>query len=197
MYRVGIDVGGTNTDAVVLQEKTVLAGVKASTTEDVTSGVIEALEKVIEASGIDRAHIGAVMIGTTHFTNAVIERRHMDEVAAIRIGLPSGAGLPPMVDWPDDLREIVGSHGYQVRGGYEFDGREISALDEDEIVRIAADIRAKGLKAAAVTCVFSGINDAMEVRAKDILQERCPACRWLCPRISDGMVCSPAKVLRS
>lgn len=53
MYRVGIDVGGTNTDAVVLQDKTVLAGVKASTTEDVTSGVIEALEKVIEASGID------------------------------------------------------------------------------------------------------------------------------------------------
>ncbi|MCD4661406.1 hydantoinase/oxoprolinase family protein [Agrobacterium sp.] len=174
MYRVGIDVGGTNTDAVVLQDKTVLAGVKASTTEDVTSGVIEALEKVIEASGIDRARIGAVMIGTTHFTNAVIERRHMDEVAAIRLGLPSGAGLPPMVDWPDDLREIVGNHGYQVRGGYEFDGREISALDEDEIVRIAADIRAKGLKAAAVTCVFSGINDAMELRTKEILQERCP-----------------------
>ncbi len=48
MYRVGIDVGGTNTDAVVLKDKTVLAGVKASTTEDVTSGVIEALEKVIE-----------------------------------------------------------------------------------------------------------------------------------------------------
>ncbi|RWX76962.1 hydantoinase/oxoprolinase family protein [Neorhizobium lilium] len=174
MYRVGIDVGGTNTDAVVLQAKTVLAGVKASTTEDVTSGVIEALEKVIEASGIDRQQIAAVMIGTTHFTNAVIERRHMEEVAAIRLGLPSGAGLPPMVDWPDDVREIVGNHGYQVRGGYEFDGRELSPLDEDEIVRIAGDIRAKGLKAAAVTCVFSGVNDAMEVRTKEILQQQCP-----------------------
>lgn len=174
MYRVGIDVGGTNTDAVVLQGKTVLAGVKASTTEDVTSGVIEALEKVIEASGIDRQRIAGVMIGTTHFTNAVIERRHMEEVAAIRLGLPSGAGLPPMVDWPDDIREIVGNHGYQVRGGYEFDGREIAPLDEDEIVRIAGDIRAKGLKAASVTCVFSGINDAMEQRTKEILQQHCP-----------------------
>ncbi len=175
MYRVGIDVGGTNTDAVVLEGKSVLAGVKASTTEDVTSGVIEALEKVIDASGIDRERISAVMIGTTHFTNAVIERRHMEEVAAIRLGLPSGAGLPPMVDWPDDIREIVGNHGYQVRGGYEFDGREISPLDEDEIVRIAGDIRAKGLKAAAVTCVFTSINDAMELRAKEILQQHCPA----------------------
>lgn len=174
MYRVGIDVGGTNTDAVVLEGKTVLAGVKASTTEDVTSGVIEALEKVIEASGIDRTRIAAVMIGTTHFTNAVIERRHMDEVAAIRLSLPSGAGLPPMVDWPDELREIVGNHGYQVKGGYEFDGRELSPLDEDAIVRIAGEIRAKGLKAAAVTCVFSGINDAMELRAKEILQQHCP-----------------------
>ena len=174
MYRVGIDVGGTNTDAVVLQGKTVLAGVKASTTEDVTAGVIEALEKVIAASGIDRARIAAVMIGTTHFTNAVIERRNMDEVAGIRLGLPSGAGLPPMVDWPDDVREIVGNHGYQVRGGYEFDGRELSPLDEDAIVRIASDIRAKGLKAAAVTCVFSGINDAMEVRTREILQHHCP-----------------------
>ena len=174
MYRVGIDVGGTNTDAVVLEGKKVLAGVKASTTEDVTSGVIEALEKVIEASGIDRQRIAGVMIGTTHFTNAVIERRHMEEVAAIRLGLPSGAGLPPMVDWPDDIREIVGNHGYQVRGGYEFDGREIAPLDEDEIVRIAGDIRAKGLKAASVTCVFSGINDAMEQRTKEILQQHCP-----------------------
>jgi N-methylhydantoinase A/oxoprolinase/acetone carboxylase beta subunit len=174
VYRVGIDVGGTNTDAVVLQGKTVLAGVKASTTEDVTSGVIEALEKVIGVASIDRQQIAAVMIGTTHFTNAVIERRHMEEVAAIRLGLPSGAGLPPMVDWPDDVRDIVGNHGYQVRGGYEFDGRELSPLDEDEIVRIAGNIRAKSLKAAAVTCVFSGVNDAMEVRAKDILQRHCP-----------------------
>lgn len=174
VYRVGIDVGGTNTDAVVLKGKTVLAGVKASTTEDVTSGVIEALKKVIEASSIDRAKIAAVMIGTTHFTNAVIERRHMDEVAAIRLGLPSGAGLPPMADWPDDLRDIVGNHGYQVKGGYEFDGRELSPLDEDAIVRIAGDIRAKGLKAASVTCVFSGINDAMELRARDILRQHCP-----------------------
>lgn len=55
VYRVGIDVGGTNTDAVVLKGNEVLAGIKASTTEDVTSGVFEALEQVIAASGIDRA----------------------------------------------------------------------------------------------------------------------------------------------
>ncbi|WP_343504528.1 hydantoinase/oxoprolinase family protein [Alloyangia pacifica] len=174
MYRVGIDVGGTNTDAVVLKGNEVLAGIKASTTEDVTSGVFEALEQVIATSGIDRARIGAVMIGTTHFTNAVIERRHLDPVAAIRLGLPSGAGLPPMVDWPEDIREMVGNHGYQVKGGYEFDGRVLSPLDEDEIRRIAGEIRAKGIRAASVTGVFSGVNDTMELRTRDILLEECP-----------------------
>ena len=143
MYRLGIDVGGTNTDAVIMQGRNVLSGVKASTTEDVTSGVLEAMEAAIAKAGVDRAGITHVMIGTTHFTNAVIERRHVNPVAAIRLGLPATACLPPMVDWPDDLREAVGGHGYLVRGGYEFDGRELAALDLDEIDRIADDINAK------------------------------------------------------
>ena len=67
MYRLGIDVGGTNTDAVIMEENKVLSGIKASTTEDVTSGVIEAMEGAIKKAGIDREKISNVMIGTTHF----------------------------------------------------------------------------------------------------------------------------------
>jgi N-methylhydantoinase A/oxoprolinase/acetone carboxylase beta subunit len=174
MYRLGIDVGGTNTDAVVMHGRNVLSGVKASTTEDVTSGVLEAMEAAIAKAGVDRAKITHVMIGTTHFTNAVIERKHVNQVAAIRLGLPATACLPPMVDWPDDLREAAGGHGYLVRGGYEFDGREIAALDTDEIDRIAADIKAKKLVAAAITSVFSPINRAMEEAARDRLLKKCP-----------------------
>jgi N-methylhydantoinase A/oxoprolinase/acetone carboxylase beta subunit len=174
MYRLGIDVGGTNTDAVIMQHRTVASGVKAATTEDVTSGVLEAMEAAIAKAGIDRAKITHVMIGTTHFTNAVIERKHINPVAAIRLGLPATACLPPMVDWPDDLREAVGGHGYLVRGGYEFDGREIAALDLDEIDRIADDIAAKRIEAAAVTSVFGPINSEMEKAAKERLHKKCP-----------------------
>lgn len=174
MYRLGIDVGGTNTDAVVMQGRNVLAGVKASTTEDVTSGVREALENVISKAGVDRTKITHVMIGTTHFTNAVIERRHINPVAAIRIGLPATACLPPMVDWPDDLREATGAHGYLVRGGYEFDGREIAPLDFDEIDRIGADIAAKKITVAAISSVFSPINAKMEKEAAERLTRTCP-----------------------
>jgi N-methylhydantoinase A/oxoprolinase/acetone carboxylase beta subunit len=174
MLRLGIDVGGTNTDAVVMEGRSVRAGVKRSTTEDVTSGVLEAMAAAIDGAGVAREAIGVAMIGTTHFTNAVIERRHIDPVAAIRIGLPATACLPPMVDWPEDLAAEVGGHGFMVRGGHEFDGREIAALDEEELGRIAEEIAAKGLKAAAVTSVFSPINRAMEERAAEILRARNP-----------------------
>lgn len=174
MYRLGIDVGGTNTDAVVMHGRDVLAGVKAATTEDVTSGVLEALEQVLAKSGVERSRIDNVMIGTTHFTNAVIERKHISPVAAIRLGLPATACLPPMVDWPESLRQATGDLGYLVRGGYEFDGREIAPLDEDEIDRIAEDINAKKVAAAAISSVFSPINRDMELAAKERLRRKCP-----------------------
>ena len=174
MYRLGIDVGGTNTDAVVMKGKDVLAGIKAPTSEDVTTGVVEAMNGAIAKAGIDRTQVSNVMIGTTHFTNAVIERRHLTPVAAIRLGLPATACLPPAVDWPEDLKSVVGEHGYLVKGGYEFDGREIAPLDEDELINIAREIQANGLKAAAITCVFGPINSEMEIRAKAVLQEHCP-----------------------
>ena len=76
------------------------------------------------------ANVTAVMIGTTHFTNAVIERRRLLEVAAVRIALPATQALPPMVDWPEDLRAALGGHAFYVHGGYEFNGIEISPIDE-------------------------------------------------------------------
>ena len=174
MKRIGIDVGGTNTDAVVLEGKSVLAGVKASTTEDVTSGVLEALEKVIAASGIDRKKIAAVMIGTTHFTNAVIERRHMDEVAAIRLGLPSGAGLPPMVDWPDDLRAGVDPMIFMVHGGHEYDGSPLVPMIPDEIREAAMKIRDAGITSVAISATFSPLTTDCEVVAAEIVRSVIP-----------------------
>ncbi len=174
MIRIGIDVGGTNTDAVVMSDRSVLHSVKTATTEDVMSGVLAALQGVLEGSSIDRSEVDVVMIGTTHFTNAVVQRRDLAPTAAVRLGLPATASLVPMVDWPVDLRESIGNHAYLAHGGHEFDGREISALDPEELRRIAADIAAKGIRTVAVSSVFSPVNTEMEKRARDILQESLP-----------------------
>ncbi|MFY0616092.1 hydantoinase/oxoprolinase N-terminal domain-containing protein [Shimia sp.] len=172
--RIGIDVGGTNTDAVVMEGRQVLAAVKAPTTSDVTSGIQDALERVIAQAQVSHSQIGHVMIGTTHFTNAIVERKNLSEVAAIRLGLPAAACLPPMVDWPTDLRAAIGGHRYMLKGGFEYDGRVLSELDVDGLAEIAKEISKKGIGAAAITSIFGPVNDDMERRARDILQSLLP-----------------------
>ncbi len=129
MYRIGVDVGGTNTDAVVMSRRDVRAVVKVATTADVTDGLIDALERVLQAAHIQPAEVELVVIGTTHFTNAVIERRHLTPTALVRLCLPAAQCLMPMTDWPADLRAAVGEHVYLASGGVEFDGTPIRPLD--------------------------------------------------------------------
>jgi N-methylhydantoinase A/oxoprolinase/acetone carboxylase beta subunit len=172
--RIGIDVGGTNTDAVIMDGAEVVGWTKTPTTTDVSHGIITALERLLDEHQTPRDQINAVMIGTTHFTNAVVERRRLLKVAIIRLGLPATEALPPMVDWPSDLAEVVRGQVTLAHGGHEFDGREISPLDEDELRQIAADIKASGLRTAAITSVFSPVNASMEERAAAILKEALP-----------------------
>lgn len=172
--RIGIDVGGTNTDAVLMDGMNVLASCKAPTTPDVSFGIVAALESVLRDAAIEPSRVQAVMIGTTHFTNAVIERRRLLQVATVRLALPATQALLPFVDWPDELSNELGGHVYLLHGGYEFDGRLISPLDEDGMRKAADDIRRKGLRAAAITSVFSPVNPAMEKRAAEILRDAVP-----------------------
>ena len=174
MYRIGIDVGGTNTDAVIMDGDTLVLGVKSPTTEDVTGGIVASLTKILSDSGVSADQVGAVMIGTTHFTNAVVERRRMSKTAAVRLCLPAAECLPPMVDWPDDIRETVGGHFWLAKGGNEFDGRDIAAIDEDELRSIADEIGKQGIDTIALCSVFSPVNSDMEKKAHSILAERLP-----------------------
>jgi N-methylhydantoinase A/oxoprolinase/acetone carboxylase beta subunit len=175
--QIGIDVGGTNTDAVLMDGGRVLAWHKAETTRDVTGGITDALTHLLDqwpADPADPADIEAVIIGTTHFVNAVTERRRLLEVACIRLSLPAATVIPPLADWPDELRQAVGNHVYFAHGGYNFDGRPISPLDTRELQAIAADIRRRNLRSIAISSVFAPINDKMERAAADIFATTIP-----------------------
>jgi N-methylhydantoinase A/oxoprolinase/acetone carboxylase beta subunit len=171
--RIGLDVGGTNTDAVLLEDDVVAAAVKTPTTPDVTGGVVAALEGLVQRAPAAR-DAGAVMIGTTHFTNAVVQRRDLDRVAAIRIGLPSGASLPPFVDWPDDLAGLVRGEVVMLEGGHEFDGRPLVPFDVRGMRDAARRLREAGIGSVAVTAVFSPLNATCEEEAAAILSQECP-----------------------
>ena len=172
--RIGIDVGGTNTDAVLMDGTAVISSTKTPTTANVSEGIAAALRGVITDSGIDTTWIDGVMIGTTHFTNAVVERKRLTPTACIRLGLPATVCLPPMVDWPHDLRELVGANAHLAHGGHEFDGREISAFDPAEIHSIAEKIKTADVKAIAISSVFSPVNSTFEEQAAEIVKAVIP-----------------------
>ncbi len=173
MRRIGIDVGGTNTDAVLLDGTHVVHAVKTPTTADVTSGITTALRELLAAAG-SSGPVDAVMIGTTHFTNAVVQRRDLTRVAAVRIGLPASASLPPFVDWPEDLADLVRGEVVMLEGGHEYDGRPIVPLDETGMRDAARRIRAAGITSVAIASVFSPLNAECETRAAAILRQECP-----------------------
>ena len=168
--RIGIDVGGTNTDAVVMDGEHVVTTTKTPTTENITNGIVSALRTVVKDSNLDVGSIDGVMIGTTHFTNAMVERRRLEPTACIRLGLPATVCLPPLVDWPDDLAEVLGNHTYLAHGGHEFDGREISEFDPDEVRNIAENIQSKGINAIAISSVFSPVNSEFETKTAEVVR---------------------------
>ncbi len=172
--RIGVDVGGTNTDAVLMDGRQVKAIHKAPTSRNVNDGIVAAISNVLDICQVAPEDVQTVMVGTTHFTNAFVERRHLQEVGVLRLALPATRGVPPMVDWPHDISAIIGKHHYLVEGGYEFDGRPISELDEKAIASAAKDMRAKGIRAVAISGVFSPVNSAMEERAGEIVANELP-----------------------
>ena len=173
---IGVDVGGTNTDAVLMDGTTLVGAAKIPTTADVTSGIVNALAELLGhlPSG---GRVDAVMVGTTHFTNALLERRNLAPTAVVRLSLPATQLLPPLVDWPGELRDAIGGHDYMVGGGHEFDGREISPLDRAGLRDSVQDMRRQGVRAVALSGVFSPVNTAHEVEAAAIIEAEAPELR--------------------
>ncbi len=171
-YTIGIDVGSTNTDAVIVDEKNnVVHAVKVPTTSDVTTGLIQALNKVVEEAGVNREEIKRVTYGTTHGLNAIIERKGLYKVGVIRIGLPATTSIEPMTDWPQDLVEAIGKNIIMVEGGHEYNGEEISPLDEQKIRKAAKEFKDKKIQSIAITSVFSPVIPEHENRAAEIIRE--------------------------
>ncbi|MHA7898946.1 MAG: hydantoinase/oxoprolinase N-terminal domain-containing protein [Henriciella sp.] len=178
--RIGIDVGGTHTDAVIMDGNQVITSTKVLTSADVMEGVANALDTILSDSALPVSAIESVMIGTTQFTNAIIERRQLAPTGVFRLNLPSGRGLPPMVDWPDDIAEAVGRHAYTLHGGKLYDGWPIAELDPDEIDRAILDAKAKGLKNFAISSAFSPMDSSPEAYVEARLRAAIPEAKITC-----------------
>lgn len=170
MYKLGIDVGGTNTDAVLINEKLeVVAAIKHPTTDDVYDGILSAIRQVLETSGVERSEITQAMLGTTQCTNAIVERKNLARVGLVRIGAPATTGIPPMVDWPEDIQNVVEDYAV-IRGGFEFDGRVLTELDTAAARAFFEKVKGK-VSSIAISCVFSTIRNDQEREIAQLCRE--------------------------
>ncbi|MGF4258359.1 hydantoinase/oxoprolinase N-terminal domain-containing protein, partial [Klebsiella pneumoniae] len=161
-------------DAVLIEDGKVSRAVKAPTSADVTSGILEALAKLAETGLLRDKRVDAVMIGTTHFINAVVQRKSLSRVAALRLGMPASASLPPFCDWPTDLAALVRGGVWMVEGGHEYDGRPFMPLDRDAVTAAAREMKAKGLTAVAISSIFSPLDPTHEHEAAAIVLAEVP-----------------------
>ena len=163
--RLGIDVGGTNTDAVIMDaDDRVIAKAKVPGTPDITRGITTAIDTVLRAPEADPQRITHVMLGTTHATNAVLERRKLRRIAVIRIGGPATHSIRPMFGWPPDLTAAISAGAVIVDGGIEFDGRDLAPLDTDAIARFLGEV-AGAAEGVAITSVFAPVSPRHELEA--------------------------------
>ena len=85
MIRIGVDVGGTNTDAVVMQSEKFLGGAKSPTTKDILSGVENAIKAALNEAKTESKDVKALIIGTTHFVNAIVQRNKLAKTGLIKL----------------------------------------------------------------------------------------------------------------
>jgi N-methylhydantoinase A/oxoprolinase/acetone carboxylase beta subunit len=152
----------------------VVASTKSPTTGDIAGGIVTAIRDVLRKARADAKSIRSVMIGTTQFTNAFVERKRLSEVGVIRLGLPASESLPPLSGWPSDLVRAVGGSTCMLNGGHEVDGREIAPLDEPGLVAAITALKRRGIRSIAVSSIFSPINSNMELRAKEVIHDIYP-----------------------
>jgi len=167
-YRIGIDVGGTNTDAALLdQYDAVLAKTKTFTTPDILSGIQTALETVLADSQVNPSQITHAMLGTTQATNAIVERKSLDKVVTLRLAGPTTQAITPLTNWPKDLVDVINDGTYLLAGGLEYDGSEIESIDLTQIDDILG--RHKSAQHFAISGVFSPVNRMQEQRVRDYI----------------------------
>lgn len=132
---------------------------------------------MIQASNVALDAISCVIIGTTHFVNAVVQRSaSLQRVGVVRLCGGSkdgfGLGVPPFVDFPPDLRRLIHGRSFFCEGGHQISGGEISSLDEDELERVAEELVKEAISDVVIAGIYSPLNPEHELKAERILMQK-------------------------
>lgn len=172
LYTIGIDIGGTNTDAVLIDaEEKIVSATKTITTSDIATGFSKALKSLLSKTAVEGSAIRAIFLGTTHATNAILERKNLYKVGLIRLAGHDPESLPPCFDWKEDLKQALYMGYLTTSGGYECHGVPITSLSAAEVRQSIEILLERGAESLAVIGVFSPQNPQQELEVRRIVQE--------------------------
>ena len=163
---LGVDTGGTYTDAVLIRDEAeVIASAKSLTTrEDLALGIGRAVAAVMAEAGMSGRDVSMVSLSTTLATNALVEGQG-GRVALVFIGFAEKD-----LGRQDLSAALNGDPVIAVSGGHNHGGSEVTPLDEAALRAGLADV-AGGVTGFAVAAQFGTRNPAHELRAREIIRE--------------------------
>ncbi len=184
-YRLGVDVGGTFTDILLVNEETgeMFRAKTSSTPSDQSVGVLRGIGQACQLAGIELDQVTNVLHGTTIATNAILEGK------GARVGLVTThgfrqvlqiarsfvpGGLAGWIIWPKpeplaDLEDTV-----EVRGRIGSKGDIVTPLDEDDVREQLRKLKRQGVEALSVSLINSYANSVHELRVEEIAAEEMP-----------------------
>ncbi len=182
-YRAGIDIGGTFTDLVLIDDATgrQAVGKVLSTPEDPSEAVEDGLVELLEREDVAATRLRTIVHGTTLVTNALIERKGVKTALLTTEGFRDVVAIGTehrydmydiFIERPDPLVERGLRYG--VRERMLDDGSVTLGLDEEQVRLIAAELREREVLAIAVSFLHAFRNPAHERRVAEILAEEAP-----------------------
>jgi N-methylhydantoinase A/oxoprolinase/acetone carboxylase beta subunit len=158
---IGLDVGGTHTDVVLLGDEGLASQIKVPTDpSELYHSVLTGLDRI--TAGTEYAAIQRIVLSTTLTTNAIVQ----DKLPPVAMIVSAGPGIDPQ-------HYRMGAHYYPVAGAVDHRGRETAPLDPAEIRDIAARIKHEAIRTVGVVGKFSVRNPVHELQICEILKDSC------------------------
>jgi N-methylhydantoinase A len=181
--RIGIDVGGTFTDFVLVDEarRLIFTGKRLTTPEDPSRAIVDGLDRLLAEAGAEIGQARAIVHGTTLVANTVIERK------GAKVGLVATRGFRDSLELGKEMRYdlydlffdkpeplVPRRRRVAVAERLDAEGSVLLPFDEEGMREAARTLRAEGVEAVAVCLMHSYRNAAHERRAREILAEELP-----------------------
>ncbi|MDR3477910.1 MAG: hydantoinase/oxoprolinase family protein [Gammaproteobacteria bacterium] len=170
MYKLGIDVGGTNIDFAVVDDKNQLrSGHKILAKGELHLAIAEGLAQLQKNHGITLSSIATIHLGTTLAINSLLELKSLYKVGLIRLANHS-PDFPPAYLWPKTYRDAIVVGYRNVSGGREYNNHSRKLLNRDELLFRIQELIDNGAQSLALVSVFAPLYSDDEIAAAHIIR---------------------------